>query len=174
MSFNFGDEVVIAKGAIDDRKEVRGELVGYDDAHNKFRVKIGSAEALVFPEAITGILSSSGDQLKKIRQALADQQRIFSTDADKAIATTLGRAARDGRTQLTVQEIIEDAKVAQSANLTLPTVRSFCAALPNFIPTTMYNPFTDTLNIEKAHLPLRMLANLRGAKMPDSIFGSLS
>jgi SNF2 family DNA or RNA helicase len=175
MPWYFGDTVKIAAGAIDSAA-TEGEVVGYDNHTNKVRVQIGTNSFEVYPESIVGLRGQNGKILETAQKHLEENSSSFSSPDAKKILESLLRASLDGRTQVKVQELIDDVFATTGTRLTPGQARGTMMALSSLFKSgkdesIFYNPMLDNLNIERGKLPLRLVCNMRQIKNTHKSFG---
>jgi len=175
MPWYFGDRVKVAAGAID-QGETEGEVVGYDNHTNKVRVQIGTNSFEVYPEAIVGLRGQNGKVLETAQKHLLENPNSFASPDAKKVMESLLRASLEGRTQVKVQELIDDVEATTGTRLTPGQVRGTMMALSSLFRSgkddaVFYNPVMDNLNIEHGKLPIRLVCNMREVKNTHKAFG---
>ena len=162
------DFVTIKAGAVDDG-EVTGQVTGYDDYTNKVKVKVGDEILDVYAEAIIGIKSKASDVLAKIDASMTANPNILGDPNSKKVLDALFRASMSGWAEVTSADIAQDLASCNSP-MAVSDIKTTLAAISS-MGGSFYNPALDLLNIKDSNQAIRLMADARGVKSKNKLFG---
>lgn len=168
-----GATVKLARGVVDNRKEVSAEIAGKEKS-GKYRVTIDKGKSFfsVYPEAINSVVPQK-EETDHVDQRLLDRPDLFSDPGQQRIVRILNAAVKQKRTTVTVDEVRKQLAAEGHPMSEFYVMHAF-RDMGLIQPNIQYNSANGTLTIENGYKTIEHVAKIRNIHVDDSEIGMIN